>query len=336
MSGRILHQGALFDVYLERIDGREVCVKRLANSDDDRRADALASRWTHSNPTNIFHHRQMGWEARDGRPERAHLVALLRAEHEVLQRVAAEWNHPGTTFGDDELLMPFCAGTTLASLPRDQQRALFPAMLPALWRALTSCPHGDLKADDLLVDPSGQWFRILDPGVCVDGPARRREPGRSSLDFHSRIFTTNLANYPLLIPEHGPAPAKRCAPFGDIASQLAAYHEAHLFELLATEERPSAPATSPAAADVIAMGAIYFSLLTGSTVADVLELDAPLWAGFWSDTGDRPSVAQHCIDAIAGGIFGRALAQAGATQDEIRTCERLLALDISSIEELGR
>ena len=172
--------GPLFDVFRARLDGRPVYVKSVAgHTGDSARRVALASTWTHSNETNVFHGRHMGWKDRmeEARPGLAHYEALLHAEYTVVERVHQHWNHPGAQLmrrrgdelvsegGDVCLVIPACEGTPLARFSLHEQREWIPDMLPALWRALAHCPHGDLSPDNLLIDPTRRFFRILDPGV---------------------------------------------------------------------------------------------------------------------------------------------------------------------------
>ena len=90
-----IHAGSLFDVFRARLGAGVVCVKRTASKDRGPRNSALAAIWTHRNETNIFHTREIGWSAPDeAGPGACHYEALLRAEHIVIERVAAHWNHP--------------------------------------------------------------------------------------------------------------------------------------------------------------------------------------------------------------------------------------------------
>jgi hypothetical protein len=224
------------------------------------------------------------------------------------------------------LVAPWCDGQSFASLAVAEQRRAFPRMLPALWRALAVCPHGDLKPDAFLLDPAG-FFRVLDPGVSIGGPYQRRaQPG--GLDFHSRLFTTNAAHYALALPEHGPKAPQLRACGGGLEHVL---ETQHTFGYLDAIARPSDP-HEPALADVLALGALYFQILTGESLATALELEAPLWTGFWSDSRHRPEPRHR--DVLA--RLPRVLEDMRATPAERRFVTGLVMLEVThaSIEPL--
>ena len=347
--------GPLFDVFRARLDGRPVYVKSVADhANESARRGALASTWTHSNETNVFHGRHMGWKdiVEEARPGSAHYEALLHAEYTVVERARQHWNHPGAQLmrrrgddlvaegGDVCLVIPACEGTPLSHLSPREQREWIPDMLPPLWRALAHCPHGDLSPDNLLIDPTRRFFRVLDPGVRIHGPFYRRVPGGGGLDFESTLFTTNTAHYPLLLPEHGPDGPRLCEPYaGLLARQLEAYSHSWSPELFRRETREQRSVrVSPAAADLIAIGAMYAFALTGTPLSALLKLDAPLWSGGWDYRGrDVLSTRRRqYLEAIEGGELLRSLQSAGATPAEGELCVRLIALRIWSEEDLTR
>ena len=350
-----VRSGPLFDVVHAQLDGQLVYVKSVGDRDHDEQRSGLASLWTHRNETNLFHTREMGWmKSWKGKPEdgprRAHYEALLRAECDVIEAARNHWNHPGaclacrrgdelvTQGGEICLVMPACEGTPLARLSSLEQKEWIPAMLPALWRALAHCPHGDLTPDDLLLGPTGRFFRILDPGVRINGPARERGEG-DTLDFDSELFTTNITHYPLLLPEHGPDHPKLTAPYTGLLDHMEAYDSGSVVDLVCSEEteRPSDGA-SPAAADLIAVGAMYAFALTGAPLHRLLKLGAPLWSGYWNDRRrGRPAYRRRrIVQTIVGGELLRTLEAAGATRTEAELCVRLIALHINSEEDLHR
>ncbi len=269
---RQVHAGPLNDVFRARCGGRHVAIKRRATS--TRWDDVIASSWQLASQTRVFAGVQLGWPHDHTALDAAHADRLLRAEHALIAQVAIDWNHPGGqlarwasddvlrwTDRDDAgalcLVMPWCEGEPLSALPRDVQRRLYPTMLPALWRALGECPHGDLGPDNLLIERR-RWFRILDPGTRVAGPAgasasraaatapapagpaaqgptaqatqaadaQAPHPGAAgasptgTLALTSSLFTTNAAHYPLLAPEHGPGWPHLRAPAGGLIQLL--------------------------------------------------------------------------------------------------------------------
>lgn len=375
---RRVHVGPLFEVFRARLGDRDVAIKR--HSATPQWDDALVSVWTHSDPTNIFYHRQFGWTDDELPPGPSYFEALLRAEHAVIECAEGDWNHPGAKLarwcaddviaptlhgeasrsGDPAdvvdghdghpfrtsashpgalcLVMPWCDGASFATLPRAEQRRLFPAMLPALWKALAACPHGDLSPANLMIEREQGFFRILDPGVRIAGPSRAAIQGsfafggRGAFRFQSEMLTTNPTHYPLVMPEHGPAKPRLCAPPGGLARIIEGYASS-LFQQWHDDVKSAAvQAHRPAAADVVACGAIYFSLLAGETLASLLGIHAPLWTGFWSDSGHHPESPRSLLDLLAGGAISHALRSAGAGLAEIALCERLVMLDLDGDE----
>ena len=340
--------GPLFDVFRARLGSQLVYVKSVGDRDYDAQRTGLASASAHQDTSVVFHTCAMGWmDARqsgeDG-PRRAHYEAILRAECDVIESARNYWNHPGARLafrrGDELvaqggaicLVMPACEGTPLARLSPREQREWIPAMLPALWLALSHCPHGDLTPDDLLIDPTGRFFRILDPGVRINGPSR--EGDGNQLNFFSELFTTNTAHYPLLLPEHGPRHPKLTPSYTRLADVLELYDTGTLMDLHLYEYKNTKPPghdASPAAADLIAVGAMYAFALTGVPLDRLLKLSAPLWSGHWShrrkETPANPR--RRIVETIMGGELLRALTAAGATRSEAELCVRLIALHVN-------
>ena len=340
--------GPVFDVSRALLDGRPVYLKTVGDRDDVVRRSGLASgRLDHVCATRVFYRRGMGWSAiEDTVPERAHYESLLRAEFDVIGVVREHWNHPGARLahwhgdklvaegGEICLVMPACEGTALGRLPYHEQREWFPAMLPALWQALSRCPHGDLNPDDLVIDPSGRFFRILDPGVTVDGPSHETPPEGS---FRSTLFTTNIAHYPLLLPKYGPDPPELCARNSKSLSDLLRLQEGGISEKSNSSERTRllGGSASPAAADLIALGAMYAFILTGIPLHELLGLNRPYWSGTWVDgRGRHFESADRLVDEIEGVGLLRALQTHGATGKEADLCVRLVGLHIHSKDEL--
>jgi hypothetical protein len=197
------------------------------------------------------------------------------------------------------------------------------------------CPHGDLSPANLMLEREQGFFRILDPGVQITGPSRKAQQGSFAFggfgyfEFSSDLLTTNVVHYPLVMPEHGPAMPRLCAPAGGLAHIVFADHEplpgVARYNAFAS---PTVRAHAPAAADVIACGAIYFSVLAGESLASLLGIRAPLWTGSWSDSGHCPASPQPFLDKLADGAIARALRPTGAASAEIALCERLVMLDL--------
>lgn len=252
--------------------------------------------------------------------------------------VAGQEGHPYRTIASHTgalcLVMPWCDGTSFVTLPRAEQRRLFPAMLPALWKALAACPHGDLSPANLMLEREHGFFRILDPGVRIAGPSRAAIRGSfafggyGAFELESEMLTTNATHYPLEMPEHGPAKPQLCAPTGGLAHIVEGYASSLFRQWRGTVDSAVVQPHMPAAADVVACGAIYFSVLAGESLASLLDIHAPLWTGFWSDSGHHPDSPRSTLDLLAGGAIARALRLAGAGPAEIVLCERLVMLEL--------
>jgi len=376
-----IHQGPLFEVHRLRSPRYDVCVKRVALQDDDRIATSLAAHWSDSNETNIFMGRGMGGAWYRDAPRGPYYERLLRAEFAVIQRVAGQWNHPGARLtrwqpgthlevkaegvleGDLCMVMPTCQGQSLSDYPRERQRKIFPSLLPALWRALTHHAHGDLSPEDVWMDRSEKFFRILDPGVCIRGHQwlRNDHPDAvvGALDFRSVLFTTNVEHYPVLRPAYGDGALSCDADdgFDDLEAEVRGYLRAEPFslvdELSLDSAQPTlfhfferihayrqrydgvpAPLPNPCAPDVIAMGIMYFRILTGRRFLDLYPVEWPLWAGYWSDRGNRahpfPDFADH-LDVLTQALD----AATHLSVAERRLCEDLIGLQVHSLQDLS-
>lgn len=352
---RQIHAGHLYEVFRATFAGRDIAIKQRTAS--ARWETAIASMWHLGSKTSVVFGNQFGWTVAEPAPDESYFEQLLGAEHALIAQCAPYWNHPGAHLvrrrGDDVfwpadffppgfgalcLIMPWCNGEPLGSLPRAEQRRLFPAMLPALWRALTMCPHGDLGPTNLMFDRAQGSLHILDPGVRILGPSgRSSQPG---LSLSSWLLTTNATHYPLVMPEYGPGWPRLTAPAGGLAGVLEYFVNSNteLFIIHHCGKPPwidPSPVPAPAVADVIACGAIYFGVLSGTPLLSLLGIDAPLWVGVGSSYRGpaqqrEPSI--RCLELLAGGAIARALHASGAAPAEIALCERLVMLDLDGAE----
>lgn len=244
------------------------------------------------------------------------------------------------------LVMPFHEGTTLARQPPGRRADLFRRMLPALWRALEGRPHGDLSASNLLIDPDGARFRLLDPAVCIaDGDINSND--------RYVVFTANTLFYPLLLPFIDAEAAQELmavaaggepqrlyrlmSPTWMLANAMrhlgVAPDAAMVQALPALAGRPSrdVDARRPVPADMQAMGLLLFHFVTGETlfVPDLID------TGGWVDKPSHvPMKMERCVKAIRDGYLDARLRAVG--DDRIAALvRRLVMLDVRSADDLA-
>lgn len=278
--------------------------------------------------------------------------ALLGAESEHLRRTQGQWNHevvalglwdggdraytdskqPSRTWSEryrPALVMPWHDGDDLGALSREQQRALFPRMLPALWDALLVAPHGDLSPSNLRLLRDRHKFVLLDPGVHLRSPGK--SPSPCSID-ELDMFVTNLQTYPVL--PYG----VDLMHVGDALSAFITGITTSRFDALTrwfpkmSSYALGAPSLSvPRSSDWLAVGIMYFVILSGQHPFYRNGFDAPAWAGArttmltWSthprsivNDPELPRWAERCRDMLA------------STKD-LEDAERRLAIELLSL-----
>jgi hypothetical protein len=323
--------------------------------------------------------------------------ALLCAEAEHVRSTGERWNHGVVTLGMwDEgdfahlgcreqtppqrldqrfrpaLIMPWHEGQDLSALPLDEQRALFPLMLPALWDSLLAARHRDLSPSNLRLLPDGRRFVLLDPGVHLASYGTGKPRNDSKCD-DLEFFITNARTYPLL-PPNAPscmiagAQAREFWATGtpvephELAALLACgslvLRDAQDFEGGRAETRTifphdanrsvppgwlkSAgdrviPRPGPPPADWLAVGVMYFEILTQRHPFYRDDFDVPGWCGKlfedWlcadrSVTSDPefPRWAERCRDTLASVRY--------LSDAERKLAMSLLSLSFTSREQL--
>lgn len=281
--------------------------------------------------------------------ERSELRAFLEDEAARIQSTDGAWNHEvrclaeyelprrGPSFG---LCTRWFEGTPLGALPRAQQRALFPRMLPALWDALGAALHGDLHAGNLII--ASDRFALIDPGAMR---TRSWGPAGPSSGGSALSFITHGASYPVLAPFcHALAPGARLADHWAalIASLTASHHYPPVRAGAHTMMRevsglpnlaPPRPDGRPLPADLLAAGILYYDLLTGRHPFPAAVAGGPAWASL-----------QSLDDHVTGGEIGAACLASppppprtidpAVSQAEERLAMALLDLAVSSRAEL--
>src|SRR5262245_17056248 len=265
--------GALFDVYQAVLsDGRAVAVKIPAAQVDRPRAPLFSA--FASIIFSRLHSVRGGIHC-------ARLVDLCdtttqaRLLAEEAARITASrpwWSHdviycgpallPGDT-GVPALVTPWHDGDAFGALDRAAQRDLFPRMIPALWRALAAAPHGDLHPRQLIVHEAEGRFVFIDPGVelFID---HTRETGDGDTEL---AFLTNHEHYPVVTPYYASThttahPREHFRSFIGASGGFEVPIGPHAFAV-----GPVVPAvhdgTAPRVADLLALGVIYYRVLTG-------------------------------------------------------------------------
>jgi len=266
---------------------------------------------------------------------------LIAAQAAILKRVGPHWNHEPIGLGNATidgsacpvLLMNAYQGQTLNSFAPERRREIFPTLLPALWDALSHCPHGDLKDDSIFLDSGERFFRILDPGSLV----RDDRPGPTRSNNFELRFATNLAHYPVLCPEFGPGPPRAFS--GTLYDLLLHRGGGPFFMDLPFDcvaERTDSSAR-PSASDLLALGLIYLSYLAPNALEPLKAVFGPhpMWSfmGFDAPAG-WPKMRLRLLSALQGGLLEDLLPSSQARPGQRELCIRLLTLRIDCQETL--
>lgn len=298
---RTLHAGALFDVVRVRQEERSWCLKLAQDaSSTTTSAPPLYSNRFFGVGTSIYAGvRKTGLEAVPAQAS-GWLDQLLILEAERIRRSAGAWNHAVSALGicdapydpsaigerwEDPgpqrrvgLLMPEVPGATLASLEREEQRALLPRMLPALWDALAHSPHGDLSPDNVILSPQRERFALIDPGVCLT-----RERHGSLYSSTEWVGTCTPAAYPLFAPGYAGELGQR-----DLASEL----RHSLLHAPPSTCSNAARSGQPDVADLHALGVAYYAMLTGEHPLPE-HRQHPVWEAAYGEGQGARSEGSH-------------------------------------------
>jgi len=191
------------------------------------------------------------------------------------------------------LVMPKYRGIPLVALPRDRQRVLFPMMLPALWTALSAARHGDLVASNILINEERGRFHLIDPGVTWWSLRPYSPRFRERLWQHGHddlyVFSTTASAYPLLPPQYGRAldPAWLLEDYLEqmLRAQYPFIPGVVLGSAWFSQSDRQLDVSLPSPADILALGVLYFEILTQRHPLPWL-VERPAWSGGFAETPD--------------------------------------------------
>jgi len=253
--------------------------------------------------------------------------------HAVIHAGQTTWKH-----GDAQpsLVTPWFPGDALGALEVDVQRAMFPRMVPSLWDALAAAPHGDLHPGHLILAPARDRFALIDPGAAVYID-QRRDTGDGDVAL---VFATNLEHYPVLPPYYASTrPGVR--PRTHFEAFLNSEGGFTLF--MGPDADTTVPAISnvnailggaPRATDLLALGVMYYRMLTRRHPFYADEETPPAWYGVQINQG-RGHAPPHALAMLGRGIAPPRDIEPRVSDAQQALCMALLDLTATSRAELA-
>lgn len=325
----VLHQGKMFNVYRAVLNGQDVVLKTPAPNSEGEMAFVKSI----SAGSEDFCSISQGLRP----PEQPLKIAtwFLLEESQTINSTKGAWNHEiialGTwdgfsrqwtkgseNFNYDEpldlrfmpvLVMPYYEAVTFSSLPNSAKKLLFPKMLPALWDALCQQRHGDLSESNLLINQTKNIFHIIDPGVYLSSDIG--DFGHPLLSF----FITNPANYPLIAPFSSPSHKET-----GLANSL-----------MKLSFPPAIYPPRPSACDLLALGLLYYRILTGKeffTDEDVFA-EMPVWSVRWSSPFfQQDRLYMEIYKILSAGYIQNKLEKSPVSPSEKHLLQALINLEI--------
>lgn len=347
-KGRVtmeVHRGAIFRVYQAMLDDGRVVALKVPADGDTSAGDALYGAFANIIFTRLFSIVGSVGGAAGTLPASVALHGkLLEQEAARIVQSQGYWNHAvihaGQTIwkhGDAQpsLVTPWFLGDALGALEVDVQRAMFPRMVPSLWDALAAAPHGDLHPGHLIVAPARDRFALIDPGAAVYID-QRRDTGDGDVAL---VFATNLEHYPLLPPYYA-------------STRLGVRSRAHFASFLNSEGGfsisigPDADTTvptisdvnsiqgnAPRATDLLALGVMYYRMLTRRHPFYADEETSPAWYRVRIHQG-RGHAPPHALAMLERGIAPPREIERSVSDAQQALCMALLDLTANTRAEL--
>jgi serine/threonine protein kinase len=213
-------------------------------------------------------------------------------------------------------------------------------LLPALWDALCIMSHGDLSESNILINFEKNIFHLIDPGILLTSPIY----GDLYVNYES-IFTTNGANYPLFPPFINlriPPTQKNINSVINLLNQLHFWgnnRETNIFNVnyrCSNSFSNLAPNLTPTVPDLLALGIMYFRILTGKELFLGREIlpNKPAWECIFGEHPEVYGIYENVCKILGQNYINNELNKYNFTLSERNLLSSLLNLEISSREQL--
>jgi hypothetical protein len=364
-SAELVHAGDEFDVFRVRdADGGGSALKvpagRSAGGTSCFRATAtigcISTIWdviTQAGPASDRGNRDITDPSWSVVPVDARRRAFLDDEAARIAASDGTWNHdvieigacarPDTGAMTYGLRTTWFDGAPLASLGREAQRAVFPRLLPSLWRALATARHGDLAPGNLIVGDT--HFALIDPGAMV---VRKRGQSGASDAATALSFVTNAARYAILPPFAPPAPDPRARLAEQWAFTVSSMTRSFSYPpsvrdggglCFAIHDRPRLapphPEGRPLPSDWHAVAILYFEILTGRSPYPSARERGPAWSGLRIIDDWPEGTEERGARLVAEPPPPASSIDPSVTSDEDALVRDLLDLAVDGPDELG-
>lgn len=337
-----LHEGRMFNVYRAIIGAEDVVLKTLSPELTGENVFSRKPAFEEgASETFVRTDRGLEKSAKSAAQKIDIAARLLQLEANTIRETNGAWNHRVIAAGSWDgfskstaspppdsnrtkiefnespdladvpvLVMPYHDARPFSMFSNARKRGLFPRMLPALWTALCKTTHGDLSESNILINNSGDIFHLIDPGVYINN-------SEEHINGQAALFTTNEQNYPFFspVPDHP-------------ENSLSLFVQNHLHRL------DSVNSPQPATGDLLAMGIIYYRILTGKEIFRDENVSRGL--PFWEHSFMLPfdPVNKWAAEVLTGDSIKQEIENAGIPPAEKQLVQALLTFEITDLKEL--